>query len=229
MALDQLSLATLPITPLFEGTTLSQAPSFVWKRRDHHYLITNWHVASATHLFTKKPLRTDGCRPNVFRCHFIVRIGSYDRARVDIPIRDRDDNPIWLVHPLQDRRPVDIAAIPLAAEELRGSVSLLPVNDLAPGKLAIMVGMEVFILGYPFGSALPAFPGWKRRSIASEPDLVKLTTRYYLVDTAPSRDVRLSGHPEQSQQPYPRIVELGRDGRPQADRQDHRSLFGPNG
>jgi hypothetical protein len=117
MALDHLSLATIPITPLFEGTTLPEATGFVWKRRDRHYLVTNWHVASATH----------------------------------------------------------------AAEELRGSVALLPVNDLAPGKLAIMVGMEVFILGYPFGSALPV---WKRGSIASEPDLVKITTRYYLVDTA---------------------------------------------
>jgi hypothetical protein len=184
MALDHLSLATVPITPLFEGTTLPEATGFVWKRGDRHYLITNWHVASATHHFTKKLLRTDGCRPNVFRCHFVIRIGNYDRARIDIPIRDRDDNPIWLVHPLQDRRPVDIVAIPLATDELRGSVALLPVNDLTPGKLAIMVGMEVFILGYPFGSAPPAFPVWKRGSIASEPDLVKLTTRYYLVDTA---------------------------------------------
>jgi hypothetical protein len=139
-----------------------------------------WLLRSASIRLTTLPV----CRPNVFRCHFIIRIGNYDRARVDIPIRDRDDNPIWLVHPLQDRRPVDIVAIPLATDELRGSVALLPVNDLASGKLAIMVGMEVFILGYPFGSAPPAFPVWKRGSIASEPDLVKLTTRYYLVDTA---------------------------------------------
>ena len=34
---------------------------------------------------------------------------------------------------------------------------------------------------------------WKRGSIASEPDLVKLTTRYYLIDTA-SRP-RMSGSP----------------------------------
>ena len=53
MALDHLSLATVPITPLFEGTTLPEATGFVWKRGDRHYLITNWHVASATNLFTK--------------------------------------------------------------------------------------------------------------------------------------------------------------------------------
>jgi hypothetical protein len=44
--------------------------------------------------------------------------------------------------------------------------------------------MEVFILGYPFGNKPPAYPVWKRGSIASEPDLVRATTGYYLVDTA---------------------------------------------
>jgi hypothetical protein len=99
-------------------------------------------------------------------------------------VRDENDDPRWLVHPLQNRRPVDVVAIPLNAEDLKGRVTLLPINDLAPAKLAIMVGMEVFILGYPFGSAPPAFPVWKRGSIASEPDLVKMTTGFYLIDTA---------------------------------------------
>jgi hypothetical protein len=67
---------------------------------------------------------------------------------------------------------------------LKTKVTLLPVNELAPGKIAIMIGMDVFILGYPFGSKPPAFPVWKRGSIASEPDLVRLSTGYYLVDTA---------------------------------------------
>jgi hypothetical protein len=44
--------------------------------------------------------------------------------------------------------------------------------------------MDVFILGYPFKIRLPAYPVWKRGSIASEPNLVRLTTDYMLVDTA---------------------------------------------
>jgi hypothetical protein len=43
--------------------------------------------------------------------------------------------------------------------------------------------MEVFILGYPFKIELPAYPVWKRGSIASEPQLVRVTD-YMLVDTA---------------------------------------------
>jgi hypothetical protein len=184
MPLDRLSLATVPITPLFNETPLPEATGFVWKRRDCFYLITNWHVASAAHLFTKTLLLKGGSRPNKFQCLFIIRVGDFGRERIEIPVRDENDNPRWLVHPMQTKRPVDIVAIPLNAEELKTKVTLLPVNELAPGKLAIRVGMEVFILGYPFGSAPPAFPVWKRGSIASEPDLVKLTTRYYLVDTA---------------------------------------------
>jgi hypothetical protein len=184
MPLDRLSLATVPIAPFFNDLPLPEATGFVWKRHDRFYLIANWHVASAMHLFSKTHLLKGGSRPNRFRCHFIVRVGEYEREPIDISIRDENDEPLWLVYPAQQTRCIDIVAIPLDTERLRGRITLLPVNELAPGKIAIMVGMEVFILGYPFGSRPPAFPVWKRGSIASEPDLVKMTTGYYLIDTA---------------------------------------------
>jgi hypothetical protein len=184
MPLDRLSLATVPITPFFEERQLPEATGFVWKRRDRFYLITNWHVAAASNLFTGKLLLNGGSRPNKFRCPFIVRIGDFEREPVEIPIRDENDDPLWLVHPTQRSRRIDIVAIPLDADGLKGKVTLLPVNELAPGRIAIMIGMDVFVLGYPFGSGPPAFPVWKRGSIASEPDLVRIATGYYLIDTA---------------------------------------------
>lgn len=184
MALDLLSLSTVPITPFFNERQLPEATGFVWKRRNRLYLITNWHVAAATNPFTRALLLEGGARPNRFRCPFIIRIGAYERELIDIPIRDENDAPLWLVHPSQRIRPIDIVAIPLDEEELNGKVTLLPLNELAPGRIAVMIGMDVFVLGYPFGSSPPAFPVWKRGSIASEPDLVKITTGYYLIDTA---------------------------------------------
>lgn len=183
MAVDRLSLSTVPITPFFNDFKLPEATGFVWKRRDRFYLITNWHVAAATNLFTKQLLLTTGARPNRFQCKFVIRVGELERETIDVPIRDENDEPLWLIYPAQHIRAVDIVAIPLDADALRGKVTLLPVNELAPGRIAIRVGMDVFILGYPFGSGPPAFPVWKRGSIASEPDLVK-TTGFYLVDTA---------------------------------------------
>ena len=83
------------------------------------------------------------------------------------------------MHP---RKRVDIAILPLSpAPE---GVALYPLNDLANTPLRIKIGMEVFILGYPFDIKRPAYPVWKRGSIASEPDLVRLVEDYILVDTA---------------------------------------------
>jgi hypothetical protein len=47
------------------------------------YLVTNRHVASATHLFTGHLLLKGGMRPNRFRCRcqFIVRVGSLNARR----------------------------------------------------------------------------------------------------------------------------------------------------
>jgi S1-C subfamily serine protease len=184
MSLDHLSLSTVPIIPFFNDLKLSVATGFVWKRRDRFYLITNWHVVAATNIFTRRLLSDHGARPNRFECPFVIRTGAFERETIDIPIRDENDAPLWLVHPVQDRRAIDVVAIPLDASALQGKVTLYPVNDLAPGRIAIRIGMDVFILGYPFGSGPPAFPVWKRGSIASEPDLVKITTGYYLIDTA---------------------------------------------
>jgi hypothetical protein len=62
---------------------------------------------------------------------------------------------------------------------------MYPINIFkSEADLAVRIGMDVFILGYPFGYSPPGFPVWKRGSIASEPDLVHFGAGYYLVDTA---------------------------------------------
>lgn len=183
MAFDRLSLSTVPITPFFDRLPLPEATGFIWRRHGRLYLITNWHVVSALDFFTKRHLLKGGSRPNKLRCHFL-RLEQREREPKDVQIRDENDQPMWLIHFEQEKRPIDIVALPLDDEGLKTNVILLPVNELAPAKLAIMIGMDVFILGYPFGSKPPALPVWKRGSIASEPDLVRNSTGYYLVDTA---------------------------------------------
>jgi hypothetical protein len=44
--------------------------------------------------------------------------------------------------------------------------------------------MEVFVLGFPFGVRLPAYPIWKRGNIASEPDIAPLSDGFLMIDTA---------------------------------------------
>src|ERR1700682_4017825 len=137
MSFDRLSLSTVPITPYFDGLKLSEATGFIWRRHERFYLITNWHVVSALDVFTKKHLAEGGSRPNKLRCHF-VRVEQRERELIDVPIRDENDRPLWLVHCEQDTRAIDVVAIPLDGEHLK-TVTLFPVNELAPAKLAIMI------------------------------------------------------------------------------------------
>jgi len=114
-----------------------------------------------------------------------------DRARFQIPgqfqtqewriaVRDEQDAPLWLIHPASR---VDVAVLPFAVGQ-NPIVGLYPLNVLADDPLAIGIGMEVFILGFPFKIAPPAFPVWKRGSIASEPELARIGGGYMHVDTA---------------------------------------------
>jgi hypothetical protein len=179
--LDQFTLTTVPLEQYFNDTRLGHGTGFMWKVRDQHYLVTNWHVLSMQDFFTGKNLRDDAGRPNALRALFNISNGSFDKQQWDIKIRDREDKPLWLVHP---SRRCDVAVLPIPFKPEGLIISLYPLNVLANARLRIEIGMEVFILGYPFKIEPPAYPVWKRGSIASEPRLARITTDYMLVDTA---------------------------------------------
>jgi len=94
---------------------------------------------------------------------------------------DQAGNPVWLIHTVHGRS-VDVVAIPLPAPP--DHLHFRPINVMSSDPLQVSVGMDVFILGYPFGYQAPGYPVWKRGSIASEPQLAPLTHRYMLVDSA---------------------------------------------
>lgn len=179
--IDQFSLTTIPLEQYFNDTCLGQGTGFLWKIQSQHYLVSNWHVLSMSDFFTRGNLRADAGRPNILRTLFNAQTGSFDKQRWDIKIRDETDKPLWLIHP---SRRVDVAVLPIPFKPEGLIISLYPLNVLANAKLRVEIGMEVFILGYPFEITPPAYPVWKRGSIASEPQLAQVTTDYMLVDTA---------------------------------------------
>jgi hypothetical protein len=182
-SIDVLSLTTVPIHPFFNDVPLPHATAFVWKRNNRHYLVTNWHVVAARNTETGENLLC-GARPNKLKAQFNLRVPVFEKDTVDIPIRDDEDSPLWHIHTTHAHKRIDIVAIPLELGVGPMQTALNPINELANARLRIEIGMEVFILGYPFGAKPPALPVWKRGSIASEPDLVRLTDGYYLIDTA---------------------------------------------
>lgn len=179
--IDPYSLSAVPVEQFFGGTPLGNATAFVWERKGKLYLITNWHVVTCRNSETGVSLAAHAGEPNRLRALFHPQEGRFDIYPHDINLRDSDGNPTWLFHPVHKRN-VDVVAIPITQTE--GEGILRPINRLAQERLSVQVGMDVFVLGYPFGPAPPSFPVWKRGSIASEPDLVRLGRKFYLVDTA---------------------------------------------
>lgn len=185
--LDQLSLSTVPVEAYYGDTKIEgNATSFAWEQAGKYYLITNWHVVTLCDTLTGNPLPGVKFPPNTLKALFNSSARDYWKVTIDIPIRDHDNLPLWRIHPLHtsDKR-IDIVVIPITFDPKALGVELWPVNRIASTKLKMSIGMDVFIVGYPFGCKLPAFPVWKRGSLASEPELIGIDgTQYYLVDTA---------------------------------------------
>jgi hypothetical protein len=179
--IDHYSLSTVPIGQYFNDTSLGTATGFVWERHNRHFLITNWHVVTGRNNETAETLAAHGGVPNKLRTLFHPREGRFDTYPREIDLYDADGHPIWLWHPIH-KRGIDVIAIALlpAGTEWK----FRPINTLPHEPLSVQVGMDVFVLGYPFGVAPPSFPVWKRGSIASEPELVRIGLKYHLVDTA---------------------------------------------
>lgn len=206
IVLDQFTLSTAPLSLYFNDTALGQATGFIWKIGDKYYLVSNWHVFSGRDFFTMKNLRPDGGRPNKIETMFNIETGSFFKQPWTIHIRDKGDRPLWMVLP--GARRVDIAVLPLEFPPGERIITLYPLNVLAVAALRIEIGMDVFVLGYPFPIEPPAYPIWKRGSIASEPQLVGLSNDYMLVDTA-SRP-GMSGAPVIRKSWQNHLVEPGR-------------------
>jgi hypothetical protein len=104
-------------------------------------------------------------------------------------LRDADGKPLWLEHPILGQR-ADVIALPLGPMP---GADFYPINKMVAMRLRVGAGVDVVVLGYPFGISMSSFPIWKRASIASEPELPIAGLPYFFIDTA-SRE-GMSGAP----------------------------------
>ncbi len=183
LTIDEFSLTTVPIDLFSDQQHLATATAFTWQRDNKHYLITNWHNVSGRDPNTDKHLCRFAAEPNKL-CGFFNTRGANVGAKhcSSIRLRQDPDEVAWLVHPIHKRK-IDVVAIPLA-EDLVSSTHLYSINQMGSQDLLVRIGLDVFVLGYPFGVGKRGLPVWKRGSIASEPDLVPHFETCFLVDTA---------------------------------------------
>ncbi len=181
-SIDQYSLATVPIQLLFNGTLLSSGTAFIWQVAGQHYLITNWHNVSGRDPNTDRHLSPTAAEPNRLDGFFNTRNANLgDKHHVGLCLRNNGDI-AWMVHP-QRKRAVDVVAIPLTGPVTQ-TIEFHPINKMPSHQIMLAVGIDVFVLGYPFGPETTGLPVWKRGSIASEPELVPGTSPCLHIDTA---------------------------------------------
>jgi hypothetical protein len=163
--IDQYSVAAKPLEMRFQGTLLATGTGFIWRAGEQKFLITNWHNVTGINPRTGSHLSSNAGEPDTVIAHLdLAGSPPGNRGPFSLSLRDSNGAPLWLEHPMARR--VDVVALPLPA--LPGAV-LHPINEMPSNPMQVWIGMNAFILGYPFGIHDSALPVWKRASIASEP------------------------------------------------------------
>jgi hypothetical protein len=180
--IDQYSLATSPVEMLFDKTCLSLGTAFCWRRDPQYFIVTNWHNLSGRDPVTGKHLSATAAEPNKIRIWWHTKNRPGEKFSVLYDIKDGQGAPLWWVHPVLGNQ-VDAVALPIAIES---RADMYPINEMPSQNLTNRVGMDVYILGYPFGitAGSHGLPVWKRGSVASEPALLTDAQRFFLIDTA---------------------------------------------
>ena len=164
----------------FGDTYLSLGTAFSWQEGDQNYLITNWHNLTGINPFDGQHISNFGAEPNRIKIWYHANTQLGDRYREFVTLYDDDGQPLWLVHP-QHGNKIDVVALPVPPHP---DVTHYPINKLSQRNLSISVGVDLFILGYPYGIERQVWPIWKSASIASEPAIFDDDKKYVLVDTA---------------------------------------------
>jgi hypothetical protein len=184
---DYYSACSIPVQGFFNDKPISTATAFFYKIEKRFALVTNWHVLSGRHPDTGQPLdEKNGSVPNVLELSVHLEEVGSTAHHIRIPLFKSDGTPLWHQHKEFGQR-VDVAVINIAetlyieAQGKRLYVKMYSANEGDPKHLAMAVGDDVFVVGYPLGLRVRAiFPIWKRGSIATEPsfDLNDLPLMY---------------------------------------------------
>jgi hypothetical protein len=180
MPIDDYSLAAIPLEMTFHGNSLAKGTGFVWRTNRQAFLITNWHNVTGKNPNIGQHLSPHAGEPDAMTVQFDLAGSPLgQRGPVELSLRDPAGDPLWRQHAMAPG--VDVVAVPLP--KLAGAV-LHPINEMPNNSGTVPIGIEAFILGYPFGIGVSTLPIWKRASVASEPSAKISGKPCFYVDTA---------------------------------------------
>ena len=187
---DPYSAVAMHIQLCFGDLIAAEGTAFAWLENDQPFLITNWHNVTGKDPNTGLHLSAKSTEPDRLVLSAHADMPTVGTRPVTIMLRQDNGAPKWLIHPEHGRK-VDVVAIPLSPNDLQGTgAQILFLNVLRNTRLLTKIGMDVYVLGFPFGKGGVGFPIWKRASIASEPNIGELRL---LIDTASRKG--MSGSP----------------------------------
>lgn len=205
--IDPLNFCVVQLQPLFNDQQLGNATGFFYygtiDGKPNHWLVTNWHVVTGRNADDPTQiLHTKSALPNRLRLTLVLKPGhaeykNYPDAQIltqefIIDLYDPSGTALWYQHRL--RNALDVAVMNTAGSF--GGVMISGINEIAlQNDMAVQIGNEVFVLGYPLGfSHFINTPIWKRGSIASEPILETPESRTRVLIDATTRQ-GMSGAP----------------------------------
>lgn len=170
ITIDEYSVVSIPLDLISNGKRISTATGFFYARNEKVFLVSNWHVFSGRNPIDGQAMDKNAAIPDqvVFPLHLKGKLGHW-RDGVTIDLGNNSGNPTWFQHP--NGQDVDVAVLPLEDPPVE-CILYCAVRPNENSNMALMVGMDVFIVGFPLGlSKQGIFPIWKRGSVASEPAL----------------------------------------------------------
>jgi len=196
---------------MFKDTDVSKATGFLYSGivdgKPNLWLITNWHVVTGRNASNPEKILHSQCAlPNRLKIE-LPSSKNFDGTEVSgqlflhqtfVDIYDGQERARWHQH--REKNLVDIAIINLGGsltDTLKFSDTLVRgINEFTmQADMAIEIGNEVFILGYPLGfSHFINTPIWKRGSIASEPHMETPESKGKIMIDATTR-TGMSGSP----------------------------------
>lgn len=202
---DPLNYCVVRIQAMFDDTVISEATGFYYggtvDGKPNLWLVTNWHVLSGRNASdTNIILHSKSALPN--RLRFQLPSSRDDKGREEssrlflheqfAEIYNKQGEALWYQH--QEKNLVDIAVLNLGTD-FEGTL-VQGINNLAmQNDMAIEIGNNVFILGYPLGfSHFFNTPIWKQGVIASEPHAETLESKGKIMIDATTR-TGMSGSP----------------------------------
>jgi hypothetical protein len=203
--IDPLNYCVVRIHTLFNETEVAKATGFFFGGHVDDkrclWLVSNWHVFTGRNAQDPtRVLHTEGALPNRIKVA-IPSIKGPDDAVQDgviflhekfIELYDGDGGAQWYQH--TEKNHVDVAVVNLGSSF--DGFLVQAINEAAKQyDMAIEVGNDVYVLGYPLGfSHFVNTPIWKRGSIASEPHAETAESRSKVMIDATTRR-GMSGSP----------------------------------